>query len=402
MMDKKKSPKKTMQFVVDIIKKDYGIDSRKKIGYIINIKESTLRQWCENIPGVTGFREPYKVLCLFRLCFDANVIWSDYLEEIKKYTDWSNDQYAQLEKILEGDCPCNEFRENIKKCVCRMLEYSPRRDVIEKRFPNFFEDINGHDMRVFASKSQDSLAEEQEKLKSIIIAKGVDGVTLDDVKDPMWLFRLGSKFYLDKKNKDLKVAFQCFHMSAELGYAGADLLMGNCYADGTGCKKDVKKAIEYYEKGVSKGDIDCQLLLGDIYSGKNEEMSIKADYEKAFKYYKEAAERGNIKAKFETGFCYYFGNGIKKDWKESNKYLIESIGDVLKDPKSIKKKKNIKYIQNAYGCLSQIYKKGGNGVEQDLQRSEIYLNESYEYYKKVMRKLYEKIFKKSWKESNTD
>ena len=71
-------------------------------------------------------------------------------------------------------------------------------------------------------------------------------------------------------------------------------------------------------------------------------------------------------------------------------------------PICIKKKKNIKYIQNAYGCLSQIYKKGGNGVEQDLQRSEIYLNESYEYYKKVMRKLYEKIFKKSWKESNTD
>jgi len=395
--------KKGIECIVGKIKNDYGIASRKQIGELVDIKESTLRHWYkEGIPE--KFKEPYNVLCLLIICFDEPVEWSEYLKEIKKHTDWSDKQYEQFENILKNDNMPNGLREKLKKCVNRLIEYSREKDIIKKRFSTYLDGTNNDNLKKVDNESDDILEEKEgEKLKNLLIAKGIFEGVSDNIKDPIWLFKVGAQFYLNKKNKDLKVSFLCFERSAELGFAEADHWLGGCYADGIGCEKNLEKAIECYERGAAKGNIDCQLFLGDVYYGKNEEFLsvIKLDYKKSFKWYKEAAERGNVKAKFMVGILHYGGfEGIEKNWEKSDKYFTECIGDVSQNKKCIEKDERNRYMTRAYYCLARIYKEGGNGIEKDLELSELYFNKSYEYYERIQKKLQKQIFKKAWIESS--
>lgn len=387
---KKVAPEESMECIVTKIKNDYGIDSRKQIGEIVEIKESTLRQWC-NVGIPEKLKEPYKVLCLLRMCFDRPVGWPEYLEEIKKYTKWSDEQYKQFEKILNNADMPEELQEKIKICAHRLIEYSQKKATVKKRFSTCFSDTNNDNLKKLDNESDDILEEKAgEKLKNLLIAKGVFEGISDNMKDPTWLFKIGSQFYLNEGNKDLKVSFLCFERSAELGFAGADYWLGGCYTDGIGCEKNLKKAMEYYERGAVKGDIECQLLLGDVYLEQDEEFLsvIEPDYKKSFKWYNEAAERGNAKAKFMVGVLHYWGvEEIEKNWEKSVKYFTEFIGEVLRNKKCVVKKseRNI-FMEGAYWYLSKIYEEGGNGIKKDLDISVVYFNKYNKYCKSVSKK----------------
>lgn len=53
--------------------------------------------------------------------------------------------------------------------------------------------------------------------------------------------------------QDKALALRCFEIAGNWGDADAMAEAGYCYAQGTGCKKDLKKAAKYYRMAEAKG-----------------------------------------------------------------------------------------------------------------------------------------------------
>ena len=53
--------------------------------------------------------------------------------------------------------------------------------------------------------------------------------------------------------QDKALALRCFEIAGNWGDADAMAEAGYCYAEGTGCKKNLKKAAKYYRMAEAKG-----------------------------------------------------------------------------------------------------------------------------------------------------
>jgi TPR repeat protein len=53
--------------------------------------------------------------------------------------------------------------------------------------------------------------------------------------------------------QDKALALKCFEIASSWGDADAMAEAGFCYAQGVGCKKDLKKAAQYYRSAEAKG-----------------------------------------------------------------------------------------------------------------------------------------------------
>lgn len=93
--------------------------------------------------------------------------------------------------------------------------------------------------------------------------------------------------------------------------------LGDCYAFGLGCTKDLKKAFEVYEKGFNKEDPYCTYRIGCFYY---EGKECEKDIEYAKKLIKKAADAGDENAikwikrpelrRFSTSFLYVLANEL--------------------------------------------------------------------------------------------
>lgn len=96
---------------------------------------------------------------------------------------------------------------------------------------------------------------------------------------------------------------------------------------------------------------EAQCKVGEYYY--NNDTGTNGSKEDAFLYYEKAAEQGNTEAEFWTGRCYYFGEGVEKNVKESIKWYQKAAA------------KNHPRAQNGLACC--YYE--GEGVEEDLQKA---------------------------------
>lgn len=81
------------------------------------------------------------------------------------------------------------------------------------------------------------------------------------------------------------------------------------------------------EKLAEKGDVQAQLQLASRYvtmcymftafSGGNPNEMIENYYCQAAYWFRRAAEQGNSDGQFNLAECYYYGKGVKKDFKEA-------------------------------------------------------------------------------------
>lgn len=104
--------------------------------------------------------------------------------------------------------------------------------------------------------------------------------------------------------KDYKKTIEYLQKGAELYNSNSITLLGNLYLNGEGVKKDIVKAIEYYEMVPSNKFASYN--LGYAYSLMN-------DYKNAKRYYEISAKKDNKGAIFQLGFIYEKGLGVKKD-----------------------------------------------------------------------------------------
>ena len=76
-------------------------------------------------------------------------------------------------------------------------------------------------------------------------------------------YQLGLNFYLlNTKKKNIMLAIENFNQSASLGHADAFYFLGRFYGLGDGVSLDFKKAISFYEEGLSLGSAKCGYAIG--------------------------------------------------------------------------------------------------------------------------------------------
>ncbi len=90
-------------------------------------------------------------------------------------------------------------------------------------------------------------------------------------------------------------------MAANAGDSGAMLWLGNhfeLYA------KDIRKALEWYQKGAAAGDATCMFCLGEIYK---KGVGVEKDYLKSVEWFRKAAEAGHNGGMLELALAYKKG-----------------------------------------------------------------------------------------------
>lgn len=138
------------------------------------------------------------------------------------------------------------------------------------------------------------------------------------------LYNLGEDFEYGRLfEKNYGVAFKIYELCAENGYTSAYNKLGWFYHEGLGIEKDIDKAYEYYQEGVSRGDSTAMVNLGNMYEF-NDFGYEKIDWSSAAKWYLKAAFLGDTKGKFNYANCLHYGNGVKRD-RETAFWIFENL-----------------------------------------------------------------------------
>lgn len=155
-------------------------------------------------------------------------------------------------------------------------------------------------------------------------------------------FLLGMCYYNgDGIKRDIYEAVKWFRKAAEQGNSEAQFKIGICYLDGMGVNQREDEALFWLQKSAEQGNSEAQIKLGDLYYSKGE---VKA-FSEALKWYQMAGKLGEedrkeqmdncnvfVKAtKGDTGaqiavFLAYSGGlfGVKEDLDEAKKWLTKA------------------------------------------------------------------------------
>ncbi|MBQ0087719.1 MAG: SEL1-like repeat protein [Prevotellaceae bacterium] len=152
------------------------------------------------------------------------------------------------------------------------------------------------------------------------------------------------KAALKKGNRDIIAQHESIVKNT--GSLFSSRLLKECYKDGIGTPKDIKKYVYYTEKAAEKKDVSSQYELALFYL--NNQMA-----DKAVIWFKEAAKQGKVGAIYYYGYLMFNGQGIVQDKKGGIK-LLQSAAD--------------KDFTMAHYQLGRIYYYG-DGTEQDYGKA---------------------------------
>ena len=166
------------------------------------------------------------------------------------------------------------------------------------------------------------------------------------------LFNLGYNY--EKGNgvkQDYSKAVEYYTKAANMGHAGAQCNLGNCYFYGFyNVKPDKSKAVKWYTKAANQGNASAQFNLGLFYEYG---YGVKQDYAKAVEWYTKAANQGNASAQFYLGVFYEKGRGVKQDYSKAVEWYTKAANQGYAD---------------AQYSLGYCYE-NGHGVKQDYAKA---------------------------------
>ena len=136
-------------------------------------------------------------------------------------------------------------------------------------------------------------------------------------------------------NKDFTKAASFYAIAADKGSTDGMKYAGLCYLNA----KENAKALQYFERGASLGDLSSTYWAGKMLLG---DMNVPENKNQAVVYLLKAAEEGMPAAQNEVGSLYAEGNGVTKnlssstDWyfkaaKQGNPKAMWNYGSALKD-----------------------------------------------------------------------
>lgn len=101
--------------------------------------------------------------------------------------------------------------------------------------------------------------------------------------------------------------------------AGAAFRLGEEYLDAKVVKRDIPKAIKYYEIGAEGGDARAQMDLGTMY---DKGVGVPADPKLAAKWFEAAAKQGMAEAQYNVATMYQDGVGVARDDVKAYMYYL--------------------------------------------------------------------------------
>ena len=122
-------------------------------------------------------------------------------------------------------------------------------------------------------------------------------------------------------NKDLKKSFELYQRSAKLGWAKGQFNIGMSYYYGEGVDQNYKQAVAWWTKAADQGLADAQHNLGVCYE---KGQGTPEDYDMAFSYYKKAAAHGHEKSLNNLGWFYEKGLSVDIDLEKAIYYYEQA------------------------------------------------------------------------------
>ncbi|HKM15153.1 MAG TPA: peptidoglycan-binding protein [Marinospirillum sp.] len=114
--------------------------------------------------------------------------------------------------------------------------------------------------------------------------------------------------------QDYYEATRLFKLSADQGYARAQVNLGLMYYHGQGVKQNYQEAARLYKLSADQGYASAQVSLGWMYRYGE---GVKQDYQEAARLYKLSADQGDATAQFNLGWMYRYGQGVKQNNQEA-------------------------------------------------------------------------------------
>ncbi|CAG8718101.1 8433_t:CDS:2 [Dentiscutata erythropus] len=234
---------------------------------------------------------------------------------------------------------------------------------VEILLTNVFEsnlDLNEYDMPIFANKlysTCNKLFNEGRSVSDVIInfiskhnktQEEVFNWLLKNNDNSKYICLLGL-FYswsIGTVKSDTE-SFNLFFNAANKGDGIAQYFVGRCYEVGwNNTKKNMREAIDWYNKAIKNGCAAAERILGDYYY-KNDK------YTQAFELLQSAVNKGNVIAMTNLGLCYQRGRGTDTNMVKGFK-LFEQAATM-----------GLPASQYELGkCYEQ-----GKGIEKDLKKA---------------------------------
>ena len=123
------------------------------------------------------------------------------------------------------------------------------------------------------------------------------------------------------KDGDYKSAIKLYKEVSRLGDDEATFKLGTIYYNGKGVKRDINKAMEYFEKASQYGHIKAKYNSAIIYGLKQYKFH---SYNKAYKLFLDLAQNRYAKAQNKVGQYLLYGLGVEKDYKLAVKWFEQS------------------------------------------------------------------------------
>jgi len=144
------------------------------------------------------------------------------------------------------------------------------------------------------------------------------------VPKAQWL--LGSIYYegpvfFPGSSKNQVVASELIHLAAKNGNVDAQYFLGNEYSTGTGnngIPQNLEKGVYWFKAAAMQGDINSMVMLGSCFL---EGRGTRKNPAEALLWYRKAAGKGNSSAMLWLGRMYKDGNGVLQDFIEAYAWL---------------------------------------------------------------------------------
>jgi len=207
--------------------------------------------------------------------------------------------------------------------------------------------------------------------KPALIAKLYDILLKSDSAESKIIIEKVENFYEEKNNlfyfrsvarKNPKVAEEYLLKATHLGDVGSQSLLARLYLNNAN-PAIVEKGIALYSDLSDQGDINATLSLADFYYNPRTIAKSMQDYDKAIKYFEKAITLGDISS-MQTLSCIYLCGDYKRT--KDIKYYEERVDSFVNT--LVPLRKNRLYIYN----IAKMYSRG-YGVRQDFNKA-IYYN----------------------------
>lgn len=106
--------------------------------------------------------------------------------------------------------------------------------------------------------------------------------------------------------KNLPQAVNWYLRSAKQGHVKAQFNLASMYENGDGTKRNIPQAIRWYTTAAENGEVNAQLILGNRYA---RGLHVPKDIKEAAEWYKKAADQGDMRGRANL-------NHLTEEYKE--------------------------------------------------------------------------------------